>query len=218
MCYNKETSLAAFTFGIIFTFLLLQQKKYGYALFNTAIVSMQLLEFFGHLGLQNNNKMLIQIIAFLILTLVFLQPILYHYSQVYLNHLPSRNTGYPFALLLFIFIYVVNVIYLWSTNGFTLEYFNKSCMNYCRMNWSFFGKNLFISIPFFIMYFALFNIYGSNESNRSITLFFVLGLVLAILYMIVVDRIKGLKNYYSGFASIWCIFSILYGPVAYFYG
>lgn len=218
MCYNKTTSISAFIFGMIFTFLLISKKKYNYALFNSAIVFMQLIEYFGHISLENKNNQMNTLIAGCILTLVFLQPIIYIYAFYSKNDFQNNNT-LLFAILLFLTIYLVFLYFLYHSNQLNISYFKHDCINYCRMNWSFFGKYLYLSIPFCIMYFYLFNSYiPTSTIKQKFNYFFIYSLVLSILYMVCVDHFKGIENYYSGFGSIFCIFSVIYGPVAYFYG
>ena len=217
MCYNNTTSLGAFIFGMIFTFLLISKKKYNYALFNCAIVFMQLIEYFGHVSLENKNTQMNTLVALCILTLVFLQPIIYTYAFSNKNELMNNNT-IKYSILLFAFIYILFLFNLNQTNQLKISYFKPDCINYCRMNWNFFGKFMYLSIPFFIMYFYVFYNAFNPKKIEHFNHFFYYALALSILYMIFVDNLIGLKNYYSGFGSIWCIFSVIYGPVAYFYG
>jgi len=221
MCYNKTTSLGAFIFGMIFTFLLISKKKYNYALFNSAIVFMQLIEYFGHLSIEEHNTQMNTIVSGCILTLVFLQPIIYIYAFYNKNDLSNNNT-LIYSILLFALIYIYFLFKLNQSNQLNISYFKPDCMSYCRMNWNFFGKYLYLSIPFFIMYFFLFSYYAPKswefQMKNNFNNFFYYVFALSILYMIFVDNLKGLKNYYSGFGSIWCIFSIIYGPIAYYYG
>ena len=216
MCYNKTTSLSAFIFGMIFTFLLISKKKYKHALFNSAIVLMQLIEYFGHLSLETKNSFMNTIVSGFILTIIFLQPIIYIYAFYPQSKLYKNNT-FQYSILLFTIIYIFFLYNLISSNQLKISYFKPDCTNYCRMNWRFFGEKLYLSIPFIFMYFYLFNAYTLDNSRNNFNRLFFYTLSLSILYMIFVDHLKGLKNYYSGFGSIWCILSFIYGPIVYFF-
>ena len=218
MCYNKTTSLGAFIFGMIFTGLLISKKKYNYALFNCAIVFMQLFEYFGHISLDENNSKLNTIISGLILTLVFLQPLIYIYAFRIKSYKFNEINLLTMSILLFVCIYLLFIYNLIKSNTLSISYFKPGCTNYCRMNWKFFGEKLYLSIPFFIMYFYLFIYFMPKTTTSYYNNLFAYTLALSILYMIFVDRFKGLINYYSAFGSIWCIFSVIYGPLSYFYG
>jgi len=217
MCYNKTTSLGAFIFGMIFTFLLISKKMYSNALFNSSIVFMQLFEYFGHMSLENNNSKMNTIVSGFILTLIFLQPIIYIYAFHSKTEI-LKNNKLKYSILFFALLYILFLTNLISSNQLKISYFKPDCINYCRMNWDFFGKFLYLSIPIFIMYFYLFNEFTPESSRGNFNKLFYYTLALSILYMIFVDHLKNLKNYYSGFGSIWCIFSVIYGPLAYFYG
>ena len=43
--------------------------------------------------------------------------------------------------------------------------------------------------------------------------FFAVLLVLSLIYITVIDKIVNIKGIYSAFGGMWCLSSILYGPL-----
>ena len=207
MCFNSIVSLYAFFFGVIISSILWYQKKFNIVYFYCTIFTMQLLEYFGHISLKNNNKKLNQITTKLILLLLFLQPLLYLF--IYRNYLNNKNI-LKYILLFYVISSILFYNYLTKNNYLYIEYLDRNCnQSFCRLSWSFFNKNLFYTLLFLLFYFSLFTCFV----NKSDLIFKILILLLGLyfIYIFFIDKIRNI-NILSLFGSIWCLMCVIYGP------
>ena len=207
MCFNSIVSLYAFFFGVIISSILWYQKKFNIVYFYCTIFTMQLLEYFGHISLKNNNKKLNQITTKLILLLLFLQPLLYLF--IYRNYLNNKNI-LKYILLFYVISSILFYNYLTKNNYLYIEYLDRNCnQSFCRLSWSFFNKNLFYTLLFLLFYFSLFTCFV----NKSDLIFKILILLLGLyfIYIYFIDKIRNI-NILSLFGSIWCLMCVIYGP------
>lgn len=207
MCFNSIVSLYAFFFGVIISSILWYQKKFNIVYFYCTIFTMQLLEYFGHISLKNNNKKLNQITTKLILLLLFLQPLLYLF--IYRNYLNNKNI-LKYILLFYVISSILFYNYLTKNNYLYIEYLDRNCnQSFCRLSWSFFNKNFFYTLLFLLFYFSLFTCFVNKTDFILKILILLLGLYFIYIYFI--DKIRNI-NILSLFGSIWCLMCVIYGP------
>jgi len=221
MCFNSTSSIIAFSFGTFISILLLLKKEYFYSLFSFSIVIIQLIEYFAHKSIDNNNKSLNILSSKLIYIIIFLQPIIFTLGLIYF---PPSNIEFKFKNRLSNFIilgiiYLIMFLLLWfyneKNNGFKITYINK-CDNICRLNWSMLLTNMLYSLPFVILYFCLFinfNFITKNNNLYILNNFTTLILFASILYTIFVDKAKTFNTIYSVFPSLWCFLAVFYGLI-----
>ena len=77
MCFNAKASISVFTIGIICLGVIFVRKMYFVGVFYLSVILMQLLEYFAHISLDNNNLKLNKQMAVGILALIFLQPVIF---------------------------------------------------------------------------------------------------------------------------------------------
>lgn len=225
MCFNSTSSLLAFSFGTVISLILLLRKEYFYSLFSFSIVIIQLIEYFAHKSINENNKGLNEIASKLILIVIFLQPIIYSLGLIYF---PPSNIVFKFKnkvnnFLILGVIYLIMFLLLWFYNqkndGFKIEHINK-CDSICRLNWSMLLTNMYFSLPFVILYFWLFINFNFVTKDSNLFLlnnFTVLILFASILYTIFIDKAKNLGIVYSVFPSLWCFLAVFYGLIVLIY-
>ena len=221
MCFNSTSSILAFSFGTIISILLLLRKEYFYSLFSFSIVIIQLIEYFAHKSIDNNNTSLNQMASKLILIVIFLQPIIYSIGLIYF---PPSNVEFKFKgrltnFLILGSIYLIMFLLLWfynqRNNGFKITHINK-CDNICRLKWSMLLTNMLYSLPFVILYFCLFINFSFVTKNNNLYIlnnFTILMLFASILYTIFIDKAKNVGTVYSVFPSLWCFLAVFYGLI-----
>lgn len=223
MCFNATSSITAFTIGSIISLILLYKKEYFYGIFSFSIVIIQLIEYFAHKSITENNKNLNSLSSKLILLVIFLQPIIYSICLIYFP--PSdvkfkcKNRFNNFIILgiIYLIVFILFWKYNEDNNGFKIGYINK-CTNICRLKWSMFLSNLTYSIPFVLLYFALFINYSFTNTSYIYILnnFTILMLFASIVYTTLVDKAKNFNFVFSVFPSLWCFLAVFYGLIALF--
>ena len=207
MCFNSTVSLYAFFFGVIVSTILWYQKKFNIVYFYCTIFTMQLLEYYGHISLENNDKKLNQITSKLIFLLVFFQPLIYLFINR--NYLKNKNM-LKYVLLLYVFLTISFYHYLNKNNYFNIEYLDRNCnQSFCRLSWSFFNKSLFYTLLLFLLYLFLF--YNFVNKNEFVMKILALSLSLYFLYIYFIDQIRNI-HILSLIGSIWCFMGVIYGP------
>ena len=167
---------------------------------------MQLLEYYGHISLENNNKKLNQIITKLILLLLFLQPLIYLILNK--NHLKNKNI-LKYVLVFYIFSTISFYHYLEKNNYLFIEYLDKNCnQSFCRLSCHFLIKTFFIL--YYSYYFIFLFFYFVNKSEFILKIMIIL-LGLYFVYIYLIDKIRNI-NILSLFGSIWCLMCVIYGP------
>ena len=228
MCFNASASLGAFSIGALFLVAMVQRKMYSLSILYATIIVMQLAEYYAHNSLLSNNKYMNRNISLVILAILFLQPVIWSlYNAVF--HI--KKTSYKNIIYLTVALFSLFITYFYSvlkkSNALRIDYLKKSCSSsssICRLDWSFFKESIPLSIVFLFFYFFLFvfsNFAVTTKKNmRLIYAFGALPILLAlsIVFMIFVDKIHNMSTIISGFGSIWCISSVLIGPIALLHG
>tara|TARA_Y100000992_G_C21086651_1_gene405909 strand:- start:26 stop:703 length:678 start_codon:yes stop_codon:yes gene_type:complete len=223
MCFNSKASISVFTIGIICLGVIFARKMYFVGVFYLSVIFMQLLEYFAHISLDNNNLELNKQMASGILLLVFLQPVIF---SLYAGLIKYKNTAYLYTItpIIAIFTGITYLLYksAESSNLLRISYLNKSCnSNICRLEWSFFKTNKILSSLFLIIYFFLFMFTNKyfNLSKHFKNSFGILVFLLAVslVYMTFVDGLPSNKLPFAAFGSIWCILATLVGPYFVFF-
>ena len=220
MCFSASASLGAFSIGVVCLALMLARKMYFFGVFYVSIILMQLLEYFGHLSLEQGSMKDNHTVTSLIFLLLFLQPVVFTLYAGWIKYNDKkflRIIGPVIAAFTLFSLYLYR--YIVSHNDMSISYMNKGCdSSICRIDWSFFKSNELLSLLFVGFYFFFFMFTGryfnlSSKLSDSFSLLFTL-LVLSLLYMIFVDKTSALYDLLSGFGSIWCISAVAIGPYA----
>jgi hypothetical protein len=227
MCFNSFASIIAFSIGFMCSSYLFIKKYFFYSIFCFTIIFIQLIEYFAHKSLTNNNKKLNIISAKSVGILIFLQPIIYSFLLIYIppNNItflnPCRKNIFYLLLIPFIILSIIYYNYANKNNLFKIEYLHNECSNknICRLNWTFlnFKHNIPIILVFFYLFFFI-NFYFKYKNthlkliqittyiNSLIPLLF----FISFLYLIFKDRITKLNTLLSSFGSIWCFLAVFY--------
>ena len=222
MCYNAPVSISVFTLGIICLGIILSRKLYFFSIFYFLIIIMQLLEYFAHISLTNNDSKLNKLTASFALLVLVLQPVVF---CLYASLIKYKNMDFFYKIFPFIILFIAISIKLYknalSTNTLHMSYINKGCnSNVCRLEWSFLKSNYFLSCIFIFLYFAIITFTGTYLGlskyfyNSFIVLIFLLAL--SLVYMTFIDKLPFDKHLIESFGSIWCIMATVVGPFAVF--
>ena len=112
MCFNASVSISVFALGIICLGIMVSRKLYFFSVFYLFIIIMQLLEYFAHISLMNNDSKLNKLSASFALLLLVLQPVIFSlYAGLIENN--SKN-----------FLYKSSDLF----NLFLIKYFNISSL------------------------------------------------------------------------------------------
>jgi len=221
MCFSEKASMGAFLVGLFSLVFILQKKMYVFGMFYASVFIMQLAEFFAHKSLNTYNTELNKLSTLAILIILFVQPVLWSlYNAAYIikDKQKSKIIYYVVAAFTLFSIFFYN--YINERNGMKVTRLTSNCTpTFCRLNWSFFGKNVLLSLIWVFFYFFLF-IYTNYARNRIFSVTFSsLPILLAssIVYMIIVDKVNNLQEIAGGFGSIWCISAVSVGPLALLY-
>ena len=226
MCFNAPASMFAFIIGAVFSAILFARKQYFYSIFSFNIVIIQLLEFFVHISLQTNNYVMNKISSMLIMFFIFLQPITY---SLLLYFVPPKDVIFSnpqwkpmfISLAIIAFInFLCYFIYLYKNNKFHIGYLNK-CSNVCRLDWSFLTSNwiftgIYIFFYFVIFFNARFNVLSIKDNYLQ--RFFMYTLIVAFIFIFIIDKVKNLGNVVTSFGSLWCFLSVFYPMIMVFFG
>lgn len=223
MCFSAPVSLGVFSLGIVCLLVMMYRKLYFYSIFYIFIIFMQLLEYYGHLALESGDTEKNQVVASLIFLLLFLQPVVF---ALYAGLIAFKNKKFTQIILPIIGLFAVISGFMYFqmklNDDLYITYLKDNCNpNFCRIDWSFFRSNILLSLLFLAFYFFLF-LYSSSYfnlskiMNKSFSFLFTL-LVIALFYMISIDRVDNLKQILTGFGSIWCILATLIGPYVIFF-
>jgi len=226
MCFNYQSSLAAFSFGSLCSLLLWWKKYYFYAIFSFSIVIMQLSEYFAHIAIETKNKALNNLSSKSIYWILFLQPIIY---SGLLLLIPPANISfmYPNAIQKFYFPLLIGYIlvvgyyyfYLDSKNLLYTTYMFPKCKSICRLNWSFLNTNPIFLFLFVIMYFSLFNLFLFHDKNRAVSIvnnYLIIVLLLSMFYISIIGHGISIPEQFTAFGSLWCFLCVFYGLILLF--
>ena len=223
MCFNSQVSLSVFTIGVICLGVMISRKLYFFSLFYLFVIFMQLLEYFAHVSLDNNDSKLNKQMASAVLLLIFLQPVVF---SLYAGMVKYKNKNYLCMIAPIIVIFTGVTLFLYknaeSTGMLRISHLNKSCnSNICRLEWSFFKPDKILSSLFLLLYFFLFTFTAkyfnlSKQFNNSFGILLSL-LAISLVYMTFVDELPSNKLPFAAFGSIWCILATLIGPYVVFF-
>ena len=224
MCFNSTASIIAFSIGFMCSSYIFIKKHFFYALFCYSIVFMQLIEYYAHKSLTNNDKELNIQSSKMIGYLIFLQPILYSFLLMYIP--PAniiflneyRKNIFYLLLIPYISLSIIYYFYANKNNLFKIDYLNNKCKNkyICRLNWSFLNFKSNIPIFLVILYLILFiNFYFKYNDIKLKTLYLFniiipFLLFFSLLYIIFKDKITKLNTLFSSFGSLWCFLAVAY--------
>ncbi|MAV56628.1 MAG: hypothetical protein CMI79_03760 [Candidatus Pelagibacter sp.] len=222
MCFNASVSISVFALGIICLGIMVSRKLYFFSVFYLFIIIMQLLEYFAHISLMNNDSKLNKLSASFALLLLVLQPVIF---SLYAGLIENNSKKFLYKISPFIAFFITISILLHksaqSTNTLRISYLNKACnSNVCLLEWSFFRSNYLLSCMFIFMYFLLFIFTGNNlvlskYFYESFTICVFL-LTLSLVYMTFIDKLPFNKHLIESFGSLWCIMATLLGPYVVF--
>ena len=222
MCFNAPVSISVFTLGLICLGIMVSRKLYFFSVFYLFIIIMQLLEYFAHISLTNNDSKLNKLTASFALLLLFLQPVIF---SLYACLIENYRKDFLYKILPIIALFTAVSIKLYkaakSTNTLRISYLNEACnSNICRLEWSFFKSDYLLSCIFIFMYFSLFILTGNYlELSKYFYKSFNIGiflLTLSLVYMTFIDKLPFNKHLIESFGSIWCIMATLMGPYVVF--
>ena len=218
MCFNATASISVFTLGLVCIGILLSRKLYFMSVFYFSVIIMQLIEYFAHISLTNNNTKLNKLTAAVAFFALVFQPVVF---SLYAGMFETSSIDFLYKIIPFIAIFVALSIKLYktaqSTNTLRISCLNKTCISdVCRLEWSFFKSNYILSCLFIFLYFAMFILTGksialSRQVYKSFNICISL-LALSLLYMTFVDRLPFDQHLIESFGSIWCIMATLVGP------
>ena len=222
MCFNTTSSLSAFAIGLVCLIIMIQRKMFFFGMFYFFIIVMQLLEYFGHIALEEENDVENNRVSSLILLLLFIQPVAFALSAGWVKF-KDKSFQHLIGPVIAVFslFFIGFYAYLTHTDTMRISYLAGNCeSSVCRLDWSFFKSNIFLSLIFLCFYFFLF-MYTIDYFNLSRKFTESVGflstlLALSIAYMIFVDKIHNAYRLLSGFGSIWCIMAVLVGPFVLF--
>ena len=219
MCFNANVSISVFALGMVCLGILLSRKLYFISVFYFFIIIMQLIEYFAHISLTNNDSKLNKLSASLVFLVLVLQPVIF---TLYTGFIEHNSNDFLYKTLPIVALFIALSIKLYktalSTNTLRISYINHSCSsNICRIEWSFFKSNYILSSICIFLYFLLFTIsnnYFECSKNCVSDSFNVVHFLLALslVYMTFIDKLPFNKHLIESFGSIWCIMATLVGP------
>lgn len=219
MCFNKETSISIYTFGVLCSVYLVYRglsKKINVDIYSGIllffIAQMQLIEYFlwKNQKCNFNNKLA----SSFIMPLLYFQILAIYVMHLYFNKLtPIKNKKIKiisFLMLLFTLL-TIYIVYILKKN------FDKICSfkdeKSCRLIWKpfefLYKYNYLIIFLFIILYFAVSMPCFMEQKKYFRNSIFKLTLIFSILYAIFY---KG-KHFVILFSGVWCFLCGLYGPI-----
>jgi hypothetical protein len=223
MCFNAETSMAAFLFGVLCGIFVLKRGLKNKNLDDILtgiliflIVNMQLIEYFlwKNQLCNKTNKFF----SILIIFVLYLQPVVFYLilNRYLGKNLENRNI-INFLVLLFTILTGIIIYYLYNKKICSLK--DK---NGCRLVWDSLNylmeNKIILGILFFFFYFLFAYIIREILIKQNIidnTKFFRNNLLTVSLFLTLIITIinKGNK-FYETFGSLWCIIAVLLGLFA----
>lgn len=194
MCFNANISISTFLLGIVAIIIGLINKviTFNFSLFYLSIISMQLIEFFIWIYLNNDiiNKYL-SILAWILLNI---QPL----TLIYLI--------YPYNKLLFyIFLIILLLFYLYIINKYSIRNYKTTINKISKtLDWNFIRYNYFLLLSYIIIQsFVILYIcylFVDNKYYKYLLLIYLIINIIAITYAYL--------NYYkyNSTGSTYCIF------------
>ena len=220
MCFNAETSIGAFTFGILCSAYIIKRgfdlnnnddKIMGIILILVSLV--QLIEYFlwKYPDCGNIN----QIFTIMIIFVLFLQPIgIYFLNKYYYKELNNYIILY-IPVILFLLVTIMILIELIKNKK---KLCSKKDKNSCRLVWGslrYLGDNkLFLLLCFSILYFFIM-IIPRLIINKKLFISdkpikYNIVIILTIFALLISTYYKG-EKFYEIFGSLWCFLALSYG-------
>ena len=218
MCFNKETSLGIFIFGLMCA-LYLQYRglknnnildKYS-SIVTFLISNMQLIEFF--IWKYQECNMQNQITSLFLIIILYLQPIIF-YLWISFYNLNSQNREYVVNILILIY----SIIFIILFNNFCKN-ITKICSladDSARLTWGpikyMYEKKKILGIILLILYFAI-GIIGSYNTIKFKYIFhkhfILICIIISIIICLVIEKNK--ENFINIFGSLWCFMAVFFG-------
>ena len=225
MCFNAETSMIAFIFGMSCAFYLIYRGiKYNLVgsimagILLCVAAPMQLLEYF--IWENQDNRNFNSILSIIIFLLIVLQPLIYYgfgLKYKYKNKkLPDKIQNINNIIITFFILINIYLLYILIKNKNSL--YSTKDNNSCRLKWDSFvllyKKELILFLLFLLIYFYLFSFNGIySKKDTKIKLqdaYLILSLIIAVLFSI---YHRG-KYFFFIFGSLWCFLVLFYGILA----
>jgi len=210
MCFNPTASLIAFSIGFVSWIILLYLKLYNSSIIVIYLTIMQILEYFAHISIINEDNNTNIITSKLIFIFALIQPILYYTSTLLTKgkyYFKDANK-YLFLLPCYVLFLVIFYFYLNSKNVIKTTYLNDTCDSICRLSWDFFGYNKIFTIIAFIFYIVICLIFWKKY---ALAYYAQVLILISLIYTLFLSR--DIKSMLSIFGSIWCFLAITYGPL-----
>lgn len=218
MCFNKETSITVYLFGLVCSIYLMYRgvtKKINIDIYASIllffIAKMQLIEYFlwKNQKCNFNNKLA----SSFIIPLLYIQILVIYLMYLYFNKLTPfiNNKTKTISFLIIIFtIVTIYMIYILTQN------FDKICSlkdtPSCRLIWKpfeFLYNHNYIILLFILLYFLVGIPCIPDQKTFFRNYIFRITIILAIIYAIFY---KGI-HFVILFSGVWCFLCGLYGPV-----
>jgi hypothetical protein len=219
MCFNETASITAFTIGSVCLAYTFYKKMYVFSFLYVTIVLMQLVEYYAHVSLNTNNTKLNKSTAKAGAILLIIQPIIW---SLYVSYAHTKDKNIQNMILIVSIMFILFNAFLFKVldkaNGFRYTYLHDKCSSsVCRLKWNFMSTSTlgsFMCLSFYMFLFGYPYFLILKHKIKNITYFSVTWtlLVLSLIYMILCDKVSGLKELFSGFGSIWCFLCIFAGP------
>ena len=219
MCFNSTTSIIAFAIGMISVLYFLITKQYYFSTFLFVISFIQLLEYFAHKSITNNNEKMNERTSICIYITNVLQPLICMIVLFYCvpegATLSYQNTKMKILYLLAIYI-PISIIYgyiIWRDNKFKISSLGK-CERICKLNWNFYNYKIKFCLLFLFLY--LFTWYLSNynyKDNNLLNITTNFNTILLVILLIFLSSIDKLNNAIMYGGSIWCFMAVFSGPI-----
>lgn len=220
MCFNKTASITAFAIGSVCLGYTIYKKMYIFSVLYVTIVLMQLLEYYAHLSLNTKNAVMNKHTAMTGFILLIIQPIIW---ALYVCYAHTKDKNKQNVILIVSIMFILFSVFLFNTiekaDAFKYTYLNEKCnSSICRLKWNFLSGSIigsFVFLAFYVFLFAYpyFQVLQNKMENITFFSVTIVLLVLAIIYMILLDKISSGKELLSGFGSIWCFLCVFIGPL-----
>ncbi len=223
MCFNKESSITFYIFGLLCSIYLikrgLRQNNKDDILSGALLVliaQMQIIEFFLWKNQKCNQTN--RIGSFMIIFLLWLQPFLYYWICYYFN---SKRMSVTIKKRNIVLLTIGSLLFLYCFL-FTLKSKDKMCSladkDTCRLVWApmeyVSNKKLGIFLLTCVMYFVMFGIAPEFPSDK----YTISGNISYLLLIFTIISLMYFKGFYfiSIFGSVFCLLCLFYGVLRIF--
>ena len=220
MCFNSEVSMLLFVMGTLTSFKCLYKAyqtsslvRYRSIQLGTFVFIVCIMQLWEYLLWENQecNKTN-EVVSYLVMATVFLQPLIYFVVSWYLGLLKYYKNILYFLCLAFFIMGIVYLSYIYPQYTLCSIKDEKSC----RLEWDGYTKGYEYSKPLFVigllLYLAIFIIIGFSRKTRKYKLIdtldhysIAIALLVAIIYSAIVNRAEMISIY----GSFWCFLAAI---------